>query len=359
MIDKINDFAKILKEKGLDGFIATNPVNIFYLTGFRGFSPAEREVILVFSPKPVLITSKLYQQEANRLKSKSLKVAIADERNRIHVLVKKLLAKSKKVGFEENDLKYSEYRKFKKDLTHAKLAPFKNLVEDLRSIKSNEEIHIIERAQVISQEAFGQLIKILKPGQTEQEIAEKLSKIIKTLGGQGLAFESIIASGLNSSKPHHVTSNRRLRKNDILLLDFGAKYKDYCADLTRTIFLGKSKDEQVNIWHHVFKAQQQAINKIEQGLKSAAAFDAANNHFKKLKLKKYFLHSLGHGIGLEVHEKPSLSLKSKDILKENMVFSVEPGLYFPKWGGIRIEDLVVIKNSKAKILGKTSQLMKL
>lgn len=384
-------FQKILKQNNLDGFIVTNPVNVFYLTGFRGFSPQEREAILVFSlpagrqvPKAHLITARLYQNEANYLKSKDLSIKIATERNEIFKLFEELLKNSKRIGFEEGNLTFLEHKNIrailagvknlKKDPSVApftqderrgrtRLIPFRELVETQRMIKTAEEIAKIEKAQIISQKAFGEILPTLKVGQTEEEIASNLSSIIKSLGGKGLAFESIIASGPNSGLPHYATGKRRIKKGDVLLFDFGAKYQNYSADLSRTIFIGRAKDRQKNIFHHVLKAQREAISKINHGIRAHDAHELALSFFRNSKLHDYFIHGLGHGIGLEVHEKPSLSpapsLPSKirqlpdEILEENMVFSVEPGLYFP-WGGVRIEDLVVIKSGKAKVLGKTA-----
>lgn len=384
MDSKIKNFQQILAKDGLNGFIVTNPYNTLYLTGFKGISDTEREVILVVTSgkssrlrsnnnsigsrfpflrqdkrgndkgEITLIVPKLYQTEALKIKSKGLHIKIVRERNEIFEVAKKLLSKCQKVGFEEENLTFSEYQEFKNSFRGStpKLAPCSNLIENLRLIKSPEEIKKIERAQVISQKAFYQLVKTLKLGQTEEEIASQLKSIIQKLGGQGLAFESIIASGRNSGLPHHVTGKRRLAANDMLLLDFGAKYQNYCADLTRVIFIGRVSDRNRNIFSHVLTAQRQAIKAIAVNINSSNVYSVANNHFKKHKLHNNFTHGLGHGVGLEIHEAPHLRLTVDDPLTEGMVFSIEPGLYFP-WGGVRIEDLVTIKNGKAKVLGKT------
>jgi len=348
----------------LDGFIVTNPTNILYLTGFKGALPQERESILVFNPgvypsKPsltrqsgaTLITTRLYQNEARHVKSKNLKIKIVDERNQILESLKTLLAKAKRVGFEEESLTFSEYQEFEKYLKV--LIPTKNFVEDFRLIKTEDEIKKIENGQIISQKAFEILVKTIKVGEREAEIAEKLEKIIKSLGADNLAFESIVASGKNSGLPHHITGKQKIKKGQVLLLDFGAKYKDYCADLTRTIFIGRAKDSQRNIYHHVLSTQRTTLGKIAHGQKASDIYHAANNVFKKQKLEEFFLHGLGHGIGLESHERPYLRPTIDEPLLENMIFSIEPGLYFP-WGGIRIEDLVVVKDGHAKTLGKLS-----
>ena len=359
MKNRIKNFKKILKDKGLDGFIVTNPVNIFYLTGFKGISPTERETILVFNPQANLIAPKLYQTEVKALSSPSLKITIVAERNELNLAYQELFKKCKTIGFEENNLTFAEFKNLKKILYGKKITAQNNLVENLRLIKEDQEISNILKAQTISQNAFEKLIKTIKPGQTEAEIADKLEKIMKTLGGQGLAFESIIASGPNSALPHYLTGKRKIKKGEFLLFDFGTKYKNYCADLSRTIFVGKALDHHKNVYKHVELAQKSAIEKISHQLKTSEVFHAANDIFKDKKLDNYFLHSLGHGIGLEVHESPYIRASGiTDELLEGMVFSIEPGLYL-NWGGVRIEDLVVIKNGRAKILGKKSEFIEI
>lgn len=378
MKNNLINFQKALISLNLDGFIVTNPYNILYLTGFIGVSPQERESILVVTNRKssrlgsnnssidfrfrgndkdeiTLIVPKLYQTEALKLKSKDLHIKIIRERNEIIETAKKLLSKCQKVGFEEENLTFSEYKEFKKTISSgAKLTPVKNLVENMRMIKSAGEIKAIEHAQIISQKAFAEITKTLKIGQTEEEIADNLKSIIKNLGGHGLAFEPIIASGPNSGIPHHRTGKRQITKSDTLLMDFGAEYKNYCADLTRIVFVGNTNSRNRNIFSHVLAAQHKAICAITGNINSSSVYSTANNHFKKHKLHNNFTHGLGHGVGLEVHEDPYLRQPSSDNqqLANGMVFSVEPGLYFP-WGGIRIEDLVTIKNDKVKILGKT------
>lgn len=354
MIVRIQKLQKILKQKGLNGFIVTNFFNIFYLCGFRGVLPAEREAVLIVLPsKSILVTARLYQNEAARLTNRNLKIKIIGQRSQILKSIGELLLTAKNVGFEGNDLKYGEFKEFKKTLKGTKLIPFKHLVEGLRAMKSHDELSKIEKAQKISQDAFEELVKTIKVGQIEAEIAEKLAKIIKNLGGQGLAFESIVASGANAALPHYITGRKKIKKGEVLLLDFGAKFKDYCADFTRTIFIGNVCSQYRNIYNHVYNTQKLSIGKITHGHSASAVYRTANARFKRHKLDDYFLHSLGHGVGLEVHEKPSLSVKSKDKFYEGMVFSVEPGLYFP-WGAVRIEDLATVKNGHAKIIGKKS-----
>lgn len=352
---KTSDF---LKGANIDGFLVTSQINILYLTGFKGVSQTEREALLILrQPKNILITAKLYQLEAKKLASDNLEVKIASERNEYETFIKQSFGNLERLGFESTNLTHAEHKKFRKYFK-GKFVPTEDLIEKLREIKSAVEIENITRAQFITQKAFEQVIKTIKIGQTETEIADKLISILKAKGSHGIAFEPIVASGPNSALPHHQTSQRKIKNGDTLLFDFGAKYKNYCADFSRTIFVGNPNNTQINTYNHVFVAQQKSIAKIKPGIKAKKIFNQANDYFKKLKLDQYFIHSLGHGIGLEVHEKPSLSAKSKDILTSGMVFSAEPGLYFD-WGGVRIEDLVYIQNDKPKVIAKTSEFIKI
>jgi len=360
---------KLTLASNLDALIVTNSYNILYLSGFKGISDTEREAVLVAKGSKssksvkgfkgnttrsnlVLITARLYQTEANKLKSAKLDVKIASERDQTQKFLFEALKNSQKIGFEKDNLTVGEYEKYKNLLPGKDFIACENIIENLRQIKTKEEIAKIEKAQIISQKALESLLPTISVGQTELEIAKKLESIMRSLGSQGLAFGTIIASGPNSGIPHHTTSDRRLTINDTLLFDFGAKYQNYCADLSRTVFVGKPTDRQANIYNHVAHAQKAAIAKIGHGTKSHEPFHTVNDIFKENSLEQYFLHGLGHGIGLEVHELPYLRSKANDTqLTNGMVFSVEPGLYFP-WGGVRIEDLVVVENGKANVLGK-------
>lgn len=355
MENRLKTIQGLIKEKNLDAAIVTNPTNIYYLTGFKGLSPQEREAtVIIFKSKPtILIAPKLYQNEALALSSDYLKIEITEERVQYQKALKVHLSASSKVGLEEHHLTLAEYIKFKKLLKGKKLAPTGNLVEKLRETKTPGELANITKAQTITQKVFEQVLKTIKAGQTEAEIKDKLEQIAKTQSREPLAFDPIIASGPNSALPHYQTGSRKIKKGDTLLFDFGLKYKNYCADFSRTIFIGSATDEQKNIYSLVAIAQKTAITKIKTNVYAKDIFKEAFNLFKKNSLEDKFIHSLGHGIGLEIHEKPSLYKTSKDILKPGMVFSVEPGLYLP-WGGIRIEDLVTIKNGKGEIIGKTS-----
>lgn len=360
MESRLKTIKNLIKEKRLDALIVTNPTNIFYLTGFKGLSPGEREAVLIVcrSKPSTLITAKLYQNEALKLASAYLKIKITVERKEVQDALKNVLSTFKKVGIEEQDIKLAEYINYRKVLKGKKLIPTKNIVEEVREIKTPKELVNIKKAQTITQNVFEEALITIKIGQTEAEIKNNLENIAKSKSREPLAFDPIVASGANSALPHYQTGVRKIKKGDALLFDFGLKYKNYCADFSRTVFIGSATGEQKNIYSLVAIAQKTAIAKIKTDVKAKDIFSDSFNLFKRNGLEDKFIHSLGHGIGLEVHEKPSLYKTSKDILKPGMVFSVEPGLYLP-WGGVRIEDLVTIKNGKGEIIGKPASFIEL
>ena len=265
--------------------------------------------------------------------------------NALTKIFENLSKKIKIIGTEENDLSVAEYRKIRKYFKTASLADLQNL----RVIKDSSEVKSIGKAAGIGDATFDFILGKIKKGVTEQELAFEIEFFIKRKGAN-ISFPPIVAFGANSSIPHHNTSDQRLKTNDPVLLDFGVKYQNYCSDMTRTIFFGKADEKFKKMYRTVLDAQKKAI----EFLKSSMVNDKWSMNARNVDAvaRKYIIdngfptipHSLGHGIGIEVHEQPRLSPKSKDILKEGMVFSIEPGIYIPGYGGVRIEDLVVLEN---------------
>jgi len=342
---------KILEKKNLNAFLISNFENIVYLSGLQILSPREREAWLIISQKKgFLITDGRYIEPARKLKTgfKTIELGIKQSVNKdIFPKILKQL-KAKNLGFEQNDLKFSEYNDLKKVLK-IKLIPTENFIEDLRIIKQEQEIKNIQKACQIADSAFKQLLKEIKIGNTEKEIALRLEVLMRKKGADGIAFESIIASGKGSAVPHYHTSDKKIKKGEILLCDFGAKYKNYLSDMTRIVFLGKASQNQKKIYNAVLKAQEKALKQIRPGITGEQADKIARDEIKNSGFPEYS-HSLGHGVGLEIHESPRLGPKRENILKKNMIFSVEPGIYIPGFGGIRIEDLVVLLDSGPKRL---------
>ncbi len=225
-----------------------------------------------------------------------------------------------------------------------------NIISDVRAIKRSFEIENIEKACRITQTAYHLVIKQLKVGMTEEEVKDMLEKSMFSLGATRLAFETIVAFGSNSAVPHHETGKTELKSNSVVLIDMGCEVNGYCSDITRTAFFGCPDAEFIKNYNHVLKANLLAIDGITHGLACNKADAIAREYLKENGLDGYFTHSLGHGIGLEVHESFVLSPKSEKVLKNQMVFSIEPGVYFNGKYGIRIEDTVMLENGKVKRL---------
>ncbi len=353
MKKKIVPLQQILEDRGIDAFLISSPSLIIYLTDYNGFSLSEREAFLIItSQNNYLITDRRYSDEVK----KKIRGYILIERNssfkkNLETIIKKEHLET--IGFEEQNLTVAEYNSFKKFFN---LLPFS--LDKLRSIKTDDEIKNIQQASSIGDEAFNYLLTKIRLDQTEKELAFLLEEFAFKKNVK-LSFPSIVAFGENSAIPHHQTDDTKLKKNDIILLDFGITYKNYCSDMSRTIFLGEPTNEQKKAYLTVRNAQIKARKKIEKALSlsspiSATEIDSTSRKYIVFHGYPDIPHALGHGIGIEVHEAPSLSKNSKDYLYEGMVFSIEPGIYIPGRFGIRIEDLFTIKNKKLLRLTNSS-----
>ncbi len=251
-----------------------------------------------------------------------------------------------KVGYEDNELTVSTFKQIKTKLKNLKLIECGDSIIDQRKIKTDDEIESITKAQNITDNAFKAILKYIKVGITELDIAVELEYQMRKLGGSGLAFDSIVASGVNGSKPHAHPTLKKVANGDAVTMDFGAKYNGYCSDMTRTVFVGKPSPEIKTIYEVVLKAQNHAIKNLASGMSGSEGHALASEIINANGYGEYFTHGLGHSLGLDVHEQPRLSPKCKETLKENMLMTVEPGIYVPELGGVRIEDLLLIKQDR-------------
>ena len=350
-MNKLKKILETISENKLDAALISSVSNIIYLTNYSNFSHLEREAFLLISEKKnYLITDGRYSEAVSKIPSFEL-LEISDN-NSLDDILKSLSKKIKKLGVQDYNISLSEGKKLKK---YFKLIPLKDL-ESLRIIKNENEIQKIKKACQIGDEAFKYIQEKIKSGVTEKEIAFEIEMFIKK-SGVDISFPPIVAFGKNSSIPHHQTGNTKLSKNQIILLDFGVKFENYCSDMTRTVFFGKADDKFRKIYNTVLKSQKSAIEQLnnlaingKSKMVNGKSIDRiARSHIIKNGFPT-IPHSLGHGIGIEVHEPPRLSPKSKDILKPGMVFSIEPGIYIPNYGGVRIEDLVTIRKNKLELL---------
>jgi Xaa-Pro aminopeptidase len=342
--NRLDKFAEIIKKEQLDGLLLSSRENIFYLSNFHFISFDEREALLLITKQNCrLLTALMYQSQFKNI-YKNIEV-VADKDGFWQNLGKQI--KDKKIGFEDNDLKFNEYEFLKKSTQ--KLIPISKNLNKLRSQKSQYEIKKIKQTEIITKTVLESVLSSIKVSQSEKQIARKIEQKMEKLGADGLAFPTIVASGSNSGSPHHLTSDKKIKSGDIVLIDCGAKKYGYCGDMTRTIMVGTKNPKFIKTYQLVKKAQQVALSKVKAGVKIADIDKVVRNVFEKSKQLGNFLHTTGHGLGISVHEYPSISIKSKGILEEGMVITIEPGLYYP-WGGVRIEDVVLVTKDGYQML---------
>ncbi len=331
-------------ELDIDGMLVTEPVNVKYLTGFSWSSG----YIVLTRNQALFITDFRYQEQAAS-EVKGYKIII--ERSERSEEVKDLCAdyRVNKLGFEENNITYGAFKKLSK--RKIKLSPLNNYVESLRAVKTETEISYIKTAVTRAESAFRKLQPYIKKGVTELKLARRLQELLRNEGCKTLPFEVIVASGPMSALPHAQPTNRKLQKGDLLVIDWGGEYNGYYSDMTRTMIMkGSDISRQKELYYNVLAAQERAIKAVRSGIKSSVVDDAARVYIKQKGYDDFFGHGTGHGVGLLVHEKPVISWRNKEIIKENMIFTVEPGIYLPGFGGVRIEDMVVTGKKEAKVL---------
>ena len=343
---------KCLREKmkllEIDGMIISNPINIEYITGVYA------EGTLIINDKDnIFITDARYIEDVNSTITISDEINVRDQANISENEYISFFANCPRVGIEENYISYSKYQNLVRIYRLKEAVETNNLIEKMRTIKDDNEIAKIRRACEITDNCFTHLLEYIKVGMTERQIAFEIEKYFIENGANGLAFDTIVASGENSSKPHAVPTNRKIQSGDNITIDFGAKYKGYCSDMTRTIFVGSVSDEVRNLYNFILEGQLRATNKIKDGVdgKSVARGVQIEYNARNFEL----IHALGHGVGLEVHELPYLSYRSSQILKENMVLTNEPGIYIPEKIGIRIEDTILVNKLESEVLTKSSK----
>jgi Xaa-Pro aminopeptidase len=334
MNQKIQWLRNTMTSLDLQGMIISNPINIKYLTNIDA-----EGILLVTRKENIYITDGRYIEEVHSI------LTIEDE-----IIVYNITDVSKddyenffmfceNVGFEENYVTYAKYKEYMHKFKINNFVETENLIEKQRAIKDDEEIKNIMTACEITDECFSYILEYIKPGMTEKQIAREIEEFYNKKS-DGLSFDTIVASGENSSKPHAVPTDRIIQTEDIITIDMGCKYKGYCSDMTRTIFVGAVPEYIKPVYDLVLKNQKQTLDQMKDGENIRLLTKMVENDFK---LNGFdLIHSLGHGVGLEIHERPYISYKNDNLLKENMVVTDEPGIYLPGKFGVRIEDTVLI-----------------
>ena len=350
---------KISKE-GLDGFLFSSQPSVFYLSRFRS---THAYILLTAKGEKVLITDGRYLLKAKKElepKGWEIREISAPLFEKLSEIVSDYGVK--KLGVEEDRLIVSFFERFKcKALERGiKIIPFVGFLDEFRMVKTPEEIDLIKTAVHITDETYLELLEFLKENRNRlTEFKEKTLRrflICKYLekGAEGESFPSIVASGPNSAVPHHETSDETLKENAPLLIDTGCIWKGYCSDFTRTIFIGKMDKELLEVYQIVEEAHLRALEAAKEGRPLKEVDLAAREYIESKGYGKYFNHSTGHGVGIEIHEPPRVYKNEETPIKEGMVFTIEPGIYLPEKGGVRLENIVVIEKGKAKPLSKIS-----
>lgn len=342
MNPKIQWLRNKITNMDLQGMIISNPINIKYLTNI------EAEGTLILTRKEnIYITDGRYMEAVQNIVTVCDEIVIYNIRDIDQEEYENFFMYCENVGFEENYVTYAKYKEYKYKYKINNLVETENIIEQQRMLKDEEEIENVRKACEITRKCFEEVSKYLIPGHTEIEIAKMIDGYFSE-NAEGIAFETIVASGENSSKPHAIPTNRKFTEQDVVVIDIGCKIKGYCSDMTRTFFIGEPTEEQKRVYNLVKKNHAQSIRDIYDGTNTKMLSKNVENDFN---LNRYnLIHSLGHGVGLEIHEKPFLSTKVDFTLRENMIITIEPGIYLPGKFGVRIEDTILVQKSCGKIL---------
>jgi len=349
LMDRIKKLRKILLAKDLDSLLITNSVNRNYLSGFTGSTAT----VLLTQRSALFLTDSRYTEQAEKELDGGLGLKTVNSSKEYYRMLLETVKKDgvKMFGVEAKNMTLAQYELLKKNLPGVKFSQESGLVEELREIKDEEELGRIRKAAEIAESAFKKTLKKLKPGVLELELAAELEYNMRLAGAEGAAFPTIVASGERGAMPHGVASGKKIANGELIVIDFGAVYKGYCSDLTRTVGLGIINGLKRRQYKVVYEAQQNALSSIRSGVNLSVPDKKARNYLKKSGMDKHFTHGLGHGIGRDVHENPSISNTTKGVFKAGMTVTVEPGVYYKGDFGIRIENDVIVNDKGCEILG--------
>jgi len=342
---RVEKLRELMLRSGIDALLIMRPENRIYLSGFKGTNGA----ILMNNENAYLLTDFRYIEQA---KEESPHFQIRQITNRPEKVLSNFINsdKIKTLGFEGDYLTYEQFRTIKRELGGVEIKPVAGLVESLRAVKDKYEINLLRHSAKICDDTFKHILGYLKPGVCEKDIALEMEFFMRRLGADTISFPTIVASGVRSALPHGTASEKKLNSGDLVTIDFGAVYKGYYSDMTRTIVLGRASKKQKEIYRIVLEAQEKGIAALRAGVPAAVIDKDARGLIEKYGYGECFGHSLGHGVGLTVHEEPHINYKNQKKLQPGMVVTVEPGIYINGWGGVRIEDMAVVNEKDFTLL---------
>lgn len=339
-----------LREASLDALVVSHLPNILYLVNFHG----SVALLVVTNRQAVLFSDGRYRAQA-RQEARGAQLVIGSQSVLAAASAWLRTTHLECVGFEAARLPFAAHRQLRRaSSSSARFIPTVNLIESLRAVKDAEEIAAIRRAVELSAQVFADVLPLVRPGVRELELAAEIDYRMKRAGATAPAFETIVASGPRSAWPHAPASPKRLAKNELVVIDLGAILRDYCSDMTRTVYLGRPTTRVRRLYAAAREAQQCAFDAVRPGVPARRVDQAARRPLDAYGLSRYFVHSTGHGLGLEIHEEPRLGRGVATELTVGHVVTLEPGVYVPGWGGIRIEDVVVVRPGGAERLTPTS-----
>lgn len=342
---RVEKLRQAMRKEAIDGFLVTSPYNLRYLTNFTGTTG----LAIITLDKAFFVTDFRYTQQAA---SQAQGYEIVQNSGPIVEEVAKICKQEEinALGFEENHMSFAQYSLYEEIIEETPLIPIANMIEELREIKDEKEIALIQKACHIADQGFDHVLKMIRPGMTEIEVANQLDFFMRSLGATSVSFDTIVASGVRSAMPHGVASEKVIEQGDLITLDFGCYYQGYVSDMTRTFAIGDPGQQLKEIYQIVLEAQLKVLEAAAPGVTGIQLDAVARDHIASHGYKEAFGHSTGHGIGLEIHEGPNVSFKADKPFVPGNVITDEPGIYLPEIGGVRIEDDLLITETGNQVL---------
>ena len=370
MTERLDRIRAAMADEGLDALWISSPVddvfgkhsmNRRYVSGFTG---SAGHALITRYDAFLAVDSRYVEQAEREAEARGFRIFPYKDRwtSWVPRFVREAGLPGKNIGVSQADMSLGGFERLREAIDglpwaiRPRIGPASRIVEQLRHQKDAEEIALLKRAIEVADEAYERVEAAMQPGQTEQEIALAVERAVRDLGADGVSFDTIVAGGPWAAMPHASPRPEPIAAGGMLFIDMGAQCPGYCSDLTRTTFVGDADVRFREIYEIVFDAQRAAIEGVEAGMPGSAAHELAHAVIRARGYGNTFGHGLGHGVGLEVHEAPYLGPSSEDTLEEGMVFTIEPGIYIPGWGGVRIEDVVMLENGKARVLSHARKL---
>lgn len=354
MTSRLEKFRQMMADDQIDGFLIMQPHNRRYLSGFTG----SNGVLIITQDQQAIATDSRYYQQVRQQSPEweLIEVGYDFAGNMLELLRERELG-ARRVGFEAQHISVSTLFQWEQALKgRLILVHTENFVEELRMQKDADELASLKKAIALADETWEHITRWIQPGMTEAQVGWELESYMRTHGASALSFEPVVASGPNAAKPHARPSERIIQKGEPITMDFGCIIDGYCSDLTRTICLGQPADDQyLNVWNTVYQAQQAALRGAKANMTGEAVDKLARDVIKGAGYGDYFGHGLGHSLGLNVHEGPRYSFTYPHEVPAGVVITVEPGVYIPDWGGVRIEDVVLVQQDGVEVLSSASK----